>query len=310
MKAWMNKKGFSDFILAHCLLAVLLWLVQRPGAREVEESLSFTVAILLMEAACLLKLLLAKRRGKSLRVPSDIMLCIWGFLLLWEVAATQRNMLHPVLFPTPENVFHVFPSQYEVLLQNVASSLELLVVGVAAGLGIGTLLGVIVGWIPGLADVFYPIANVLTPIPPIVYAPYIIILMPSFRSASAVIIILGIFFPTFLRMILRMRSLEPAILDSARVLNVNTFTMITQIVLPYILPEVISGLRITVTTSVTLLIFAEMMGATSGMGYYIVNYNTFANYTNVVAGFIVVGVVVTILEWFVSLIQKYTIKWK
>lgn len=306
----MRKLCKPTFFLAHLLLLLLVILIGLPGKRPVENTYAFYGGVIVIEVFYLCKLLLAAKRKKSLKAPSDIMLMVWGFLILWETVTTKLNLMQPVLFPVPENVFYVFPSQYKMLFENVWSSMELLLIGIGVGLGVGVSLGIFIGWIPRLSDIFYPIANVITPIPPVVYAPYIIILMPSFRSASLVIVILGIFFPTFLRMVLRMKSIEPAILDSARVLQVSNFTMITQILFPYVLPEVISGLRITVTTSVTLLIFAEMMGATSGMGYYIVNFNTFANYTNVVAGFIVVGIVVTILEWLVTIIQKYAIKWK
>jgi NitT/TauT family transport system permease protein len=56
--------------------------------------------------------------------------------------------------------------------------------------------------------------------------------------------------------------------------------------------------------------FAEMMGATSGLGYYIVNYNTYGNYTNVIACIIVIGIIVTILNWLTTLMQKKLIKWQ
>jgi NitT/TauT family transport system permease protein len=59
-----------------------------------------------------------------------------------------------------------------------------------------------------------------------------------------------------------------------------------------------------------LLTFAEMMGATSGMGYYIVNYNTYGNYTKVVAGIIVVGIVVTVFNKCIDVLQKKLIVWE
>ncbi len=59
-----------------------------------------------------------------------------------------------------------------------------------------------------------------------------------------------------------------------------------------------------------LLMFAEMMGATRGLGYYIVNYNTYGNYTNVVAGIIMIGIIVTILNRFTSVLQKQVVRWK
>ncbi len=58
------------------------------------------------------------------------------------------------------------------------------------------------------------------------------------------------------------------------------------------------------------LTFAEMMGSTRGMGFYIINYTHYANYTNVAAGIIVVGLVVTLLSKLITFIQKRLSVWK
>ena len=76
------------------------------------------------------------------------------------------------------------------------------------------------------------------------------------------------------------------------------------------IPVVIGGLRVSLSTSFMILVIAEMMGATSGLGYFIKNYADFANYTNVIAGIILAGVVVTILNGVITLIQKKFVKWK
>ena len=52
-----------------------------------------------------------------------------------------------------------------------------------------------------------------------------------------------------------------------------------------------------------------MYGASSGLGYFVINYTNYGNYTNVVAGIIMVGVVVTILDCLVSLLIGKTVKW-
>lgn len=157
---------------------------------------------------------------------------------------------------------------------------------------------------------FYPIANVLAPIPSVVFAPYVIALMPSFRSASVVVIILGIFWPTFLKTIISVESIDKNIIDSARSLELKSFSMIFEILLPYSIPGIVKGLRVTMTTAVMMLTFAEMMGSTVGMGYYIVNYNTYGNYTKVIAGIMVVAFVVTLLAALVTWIQKKVIRWQ
>lgn len=196
------------------------------------------------------------------------------------------------------------------MLEGVFSSMELLIVGFAVSLTAGVGLGLFIGWIPRLSNMFYPIVKVLTPIPSVVYTPYIIAIMPTFRSASAMVIILGLFFPTLMQMIHRVHTIDPQIVNSARAMNVGTRDMVLRVFLPYMIPGVIGGLRVSLSTSFMILVIAEMMGATSGLGYFIKNYADFANYTNVIAGIILVGVVVTILNGVITLIQKKFVKWK
>ncbi len=235
---------------------------------------------------------------------------LWTAFLFWEVLTTKLNRMHPVLFPSPEAVFEVFATQWPALLQNVASSLELLFFGALTALAAGVLLGLLVGWVEGLRDVFTPIAQVLAPIPSVVFAPYLVAIMPSFRSASAMVIFLGLFWPTFLNTILRVASLDRRILDSARMLELGSFSMVGNILLPFMIPGVVSGLRVQLTSSIMMLTFAEMLGAKSGMGYYIINYTNFANYTNVLAGIIIVGLVVTALNGLIAFIEKHVVTWR
>ena len=124
------------------------------------------------------------------------------------------------------------------------------------------------------------------------------------------VIILGVFWPNFLGTINRVNSIEARILDSARMLNLSNTAMITQVLLPYVLPGVVAGLKVSVTTSLLMLNFAELMGATHGMGYYVQNSITYANYTHAVAGICCIGIVVTVLNQLVNLIQKKAIIWK
>ncbi|MBQ9061961.1 MAG: ABC transporter permease subunit, partial [Eubacterium sp.] len=126
---------------------------------------------------------------------------------------------------------------------------------------------------------------------------------------SALVVVLGVFWPQFLGTINRIGSIEPEILDSARMLNLSTPTMLFKILLPDLIPGILTGLKVTMTTSVLMLNFAELMGATHGMGYYIQNSITYANYAHAVAGIIVIGVVVTILNRIVGFIQTTLIRW-
>lgn len=307
MKKKKLKKMPVTAFTAQILWVSLVALILLPGLKPVKSPYPMLCAVVLMEAAYILKCV---SKPEKRTAASDLMNIIWIFLIAWEIAVTKKNLMHPVLVPAPENVFYVFYEQPLILVKGVYDSMKLLLVGVIVGLAAGVVTGLICGWVKRLRSLFYPVANVLAPIPSIVFAPYIVALMPTFRSASAVVIILGIFWPTFLNMMIRVDSIDRQILDSARVLNLSQMAMVFQVLLPYAFPGIINSLKVTVTTAVMMLTFAEMMGATSGMGYYIVNYNTYANYTNVVAGIIVVGIVVTILNKIVGMIQKKVIQWQ
>ena len=156
---------------------------------------------------------------------------------------------------------------------------------------------------------FYPIANVFAPIPSVVFTPFLVILMPSYRLAAVMVILLGVFWPQFLSMILRVGSLPPAIIDNTRVLKVSNLTMITKIIMPYILPDILKGLRISLTTGFLMLMYAESFGAKSGIGYWISNANLFANYANIYAGIIACGITVTVLNYGSAWLQKRFTKW-
>ena len=302
----MRKLNYS-VLTCHVLLVALLVTILLPGAKDVESPAALLAGIGLIEGYYLYRLYRYPEKRSS---ASDILTILWALFLVWEIAVTKLNLCHPVLVPALENIFDVFRTDWVEILWGVLNSLELLLIGVIVGLVLGTLLGLICGWNQRLKEVFFPIANVLAPIPSIVFAPYVIAIMPTFRSASVVVILLGIFWPTFLKTILSVESVDRNIIDSARTLELSGASMIFQVLLPYSWPGIIGGLKVTMTTAVMMLTFAEMMGSTVGMGYYIVNYNTYGNYTKVIAGIIVEALVVTLLSALVTFIQKRAVKWQ
>ena len=270
---------------------------------------SLLIAICVMEGLYLFATWRAKCRGGSQTAPFDMILLVWIFLIIWELVTSVFHIAHPVLIPAPENVFNTFREHWNTLLLNVWYSLRLLIAGFCIGLTLAVILGLFAGWYPRLRAFAYPIANVMAPIPAIVISPYLVSLMPSFRSASILVIVLGVFWPTFLNMINRVVGIEPQILDSARMLKPSNATMIWRILLPYLFPGVIAGIKVSMTTSLLMLNFAELMGATHGMGYYVQNSITYANYAHAIAGIIVIGIVVTILNALITRLQKKLIRW-
>lgn len=294
-----------SFVVATLLFVATIVVIAIPGKGLVKTSVPFYVAVAVIEALFLWRYI----AGGCKRSTANIVSVVWVLLIGWEVFATDLKVMHPVLIPLPENVFAVFSKIPEELLRNVVSSLTLLGQGFITSLVAATIIGLFVGWLPKVREMVFPIAKVLAPIPAIVFTPYLVLLLHSFRAAAVMVIFLGIFWPTLMNTILRVESLDKRILDSAKMMGLSTPTMIFRVLLPYLYPTIATGLKVQLPAAMLMLVMAEMYGASSGLGYFVINYTNYGNYTNVVAGIIMVGIVVTILDGLVGVLIKKTVKW-
>lgn len=301
-----RRRRIVPLLIASLLFVFVLVAIAVPGKVHPKTSAPFIVACFVIEALFVWRYAVNGHRSSTCYVIS----VVWVVFILWEVFSTDLRMLHPVLIPTPEAVFAVFPDRWPELVGNVGSSLLLLLEGFVTSLVSATIIGLFVGWMPKVRSTVYPIAHVLAPVPAIVFAPYLVMLLPSFKVAAATVIFLGIFWPTLMNTILRVESIDKRILDSARMLGLSTPAMIFRVLLPYLYPTIVTGLKTQLPAAMLMLVMAEMYGATSGLGYFVINYTNYANYANVVAGIIVVGIVVTVLDSLVDLLIRKTVVWK
>jgi len=315
-----KERYYAVHVLFLALIA-LIFLSARRGTQELSglftanpggSSASGSSPWMFMAVALLLEITCIRRiqTSREPRAAADIGAILFFILIVWEFFATTLGVTHPILCPPPEAVFDVFRTRWALMLRGIGSSMQLLGIGFAVALPLSVITGALAGWCGRFRGITVPIARVLAPVPAIIYAPYIIAIMPTFRSSAAMVVLLGIFWPAFLQTVERVRAMDQAMLESAKMLSLSNREMVFQILVPWLLPGVVSGLRVTLSTSFMLLILAEMMGATSGLGYFIKNFADYANYTNVLAGIILVGIVVNILNMIPTLLEKYVIRWK
>lgn len=307
----MKKLCNFGFILSHVLLAVLVSIILFvPKKIPALNPGPLLVGVAIIELLFLISVFGKLRRKASLKGCADIIIIVWLIFIAWEIASSVFASLNPVLFPTPENTFQVFVDYRKALVRHVTFSLRLLAISLFIGVVLAVVLGVVCAWIPRLRGFTYPIANVMAPIPPVVFAPYLIILMSNLRAASMMIVILGVFWPTFMNTFQNVQGIDKRTIDSARMLNLNDGEMIFNILLPAVMPAVLNRFKVTLTTSLLMLNFAEMMGANSGLGYFIINSTSYSNYEQTIAGIICSGVMVTILNKLTTFAQKHALKWK
>ncbi|MDR0730886.1 MAG: ABC transporter permease subunit [Treponema sp.] len=289
-------------ILPHLAFLALAASILSPSLIPIENKWVFLGVVALIETA-----LIVYRKSKS---ANDIVFAVFCFLLVWEFMSTKTKSTNTMLVPVPEKVFAVLQADWLKILKGIFSSLGLLFTAMSIALFLAISLGMVVGWFDRLRKSVLPVAKVISPIPPIVYTPYAVALLPSFRIASIFVIFNSMFWPVFINMIISVSTVDRRIMDSAKTLNTRSVAMFLNILFPYCLPRIITGMNVTLSTSFMVLTAAELIGATSGLGWYVKYNSDFANYTKVVAGIIVIGVVVTALNKLLLALEKVLIKWK
>lgn len=265
--------------------------------------------LVLIEAFYLINLKIKKDKEK-VEAIGDVTALVFGLIFFWELLTSKLDLLDKLLFPTPGVVIGLFISDLPVLIEGLISSLELLLLGYTLALVIAIPLALVIGWRKRLYRAINPLTKVLGPIPPIVYIPYAIGVLPTFKTASIFIIFVGAFWPIFINTLNGVFNVEKRIVDSAKVLNVQERTMLFEIILPGTLPAIISGATIGLVMSFILLTAAEMIGATSGLGWYVKYFSDFADYPRVIVGIIFIGMVVTGVTAIFGRIERYLLQWK
>lgn len=305
------KELFSpSFVLSQVLFATLYVVTFIPGKLQTKSPVAFCVAVAIIDVLFIAVQLYNMRKGTLNRHAGEVMCFLWLLLIVWLVVTSKLKLLNPVVFPAPENVFAVYPANWEEMLIDAGYSILILFVGFMTGTIAGVVLGLFVGWYPRLKNFFFPIARVLAPIPPMVYAPYVVILLPAFELTSVTLVALAIFLVVFLSTIVSVSQVNENIIDSARTLGIKGPKMVMRILLMCALPSYVNSLKVNVIIAFMMLVFAESVGSNFGMGHWINLYTHYGDYAKVFAGIFQMAAVVLVVNVLVEKIQQHAIRWK
>lgn len=292
------------FILT--LLSFLLPSHYAEGRSEgLKSPLVFVILLFFIEFYFIFQL----SKLKNTRAVLDIATFVFALFFIWELLVTRLDVYPIIFIPSPENVFAVFIDDRVKMFLGLVNSLFLLLIGISTSLVFGVILGTFVGWNQRLTKAIYPIAKAISTVPSLVYTPYVILIMPTFRSASIFVIFLSGFWSTFMGSINNTAFVEKRVINSAKVLSLSTTTILFKIIIPFNLPRIINNLPIKISAAIMTLTAAEMLGTDNGIGYYIRNALNFGNYTKAIAGIFFMGFLVAGLNAAVSIIKKHLIKW-
>ncbi|OGR47762.1 MAG: hypothetical protein A2021_09755 [Elusimicrobia bacterium GWF2_52_66] len=212
-------------------------------------------------------------------------------IVSWQ-AASMLGWLNPYLLPPPSKVLYAFSDEAAggMLFVHLAASLKRVLSGLSLAFIAAVPLGVLAASSAAIRAYLLPVLEMLRPIPPIAWIPLAILWFGIKGSgASAFITFIAAFFPLFLHTFSGVRHIEEIHLNAARTLGAGRKMLLLDVALPSALPFIVTGLRVSLGFAWMSVIAAELMAATSGLGYMIEMNRSMMNIPNVMCGMITIG---------------------
>lgn len=216
-------------------------------------------------------------------------------IALWHLATAELEWVNPLSLPSPGSVADQLVSLSDTpylghtLWGHTLASVRVMFTGwLLAGL-VGLPLGVGMAWSSRIRDLVYPTFQLLRSISPIAWIPLAIVWLGIADSARTFIVFVAAVVPWVVSSMDAVRGVDPLLINAARTLGAGRRTM-TDVVLPAALPTFLAGARIALGNAWTALIAAELLAATSGLGFVALNSSRALDTPTLVAAMAVIGV--------------------
>jgi ABC-type nitrate/sulfonate/bicarbonate transport system permease component len=156
---------------------------------------------------------------------------------------------------------------------------------------------------------FDPIVSVGFPMPKIAFLPVVILWLGVYDVSKITIIVIDAIFPVIAATVIAIQGVERELIWSARNMGANNRELLTQIVLPAALPQIMTGLQVALPLSLIVAVVAEMLMGGYGLGGAMMTASRFANSTGVFAGIVEIAVVGYCLVKAMTLIRRRLLIW-
>lgn len=243
------------------------------------------------------------------KLPWEPALLFLAIIGVWQAVTTMTPVGANPLYPTPVKTIEALHASLPELWKGTVSSFLILVPGYLLAVSSGILSGLVVGDSDRLSRTFFPFARVVAPVPPTVYVPYAIAILPTFRLSAMFVIFLGAFWPVFLNTAAGVHAIDARYRDNARILGLSRGEYLARVAFPAALPHIFSGMAVGLALSFIMLTVAELFGANAGLGRFVQYYADFADYPKMAAGILYTGAVTWASMALLETIRKRALFW-
>ncbi len=229
-----------------------------------------------------------------------ILFCLWQFV-------TSRELVSPFLLPGPAQVFDTFIEvlQSGELASNIAVSLRRLFTGFGISCGITFFLVLLAVMLPALRLYFQGVLTVLRHTPPLSLIPLLILWLGIGEAPKITVIVLATLFPVLLNTEHGIFCCDKKLIEVGEIFGFSKRKIFFKIMLPSALPEILLGLCLGIGYAWRAIISAELIAATSGIGYMILDARAMARTDKVIVGVLVIAILGVTTDFLTQKIVKF-----
>ncbi|RDE32580.1 ABC transporter permease [Parageobacillus thermoglucosidasius] len=227
-------------------------------------------------------------------------------IALWQTVIMIGNY-EEALFPSPLKVgkgIWLLITNGTLLVHLKVSFIRFLI-GYLSAVITAVILGLMLGRLAKLWNIIDPIVQILRPISPIAWSPFIVLWFGIGDIPAIVIIFIAAFFPVLLSTVSAVKKVDHTYLKVAENFEIKQPHLMTKIIFPAAFPFIANGLHIAIGTAWIFLVAGEMVGAQSGLGYLIVDARNSLRLDLVLAGIIFIGILGLILDKAIQLFERW-----
>lgn len=243
------------------------------------------------------------------RWPGFVLIAV--LLAAWEYASAMR-LIDPVSMPRVSLIAAAWLKTIDggPLLQAVLPTLGRIFAGFALAAAIAVPLGLLMGSIPMVYRLLEPATELIRPIPSSAYIPVAILFLGIDNEMKVFVIVVACLFPILLNTYGGVRGIDPVLIDTGRTFGLSRAKALWQIVLPAALPNILTGMRISLGIALIVAVVAEMIAGNSGIGYFILDMQRIFRVPEMFAGIFTLGVLGFAINFIFLKIEGRLLHWR
>jgi taurine transport system permease protein len=263
----------------------------------------------------------ATKPGETYGVPGQgdtlwlSILSILGIIFIWWLF-TFMGWVKPLFLPSPVAVLNKFIQVWNEGFTNTPF-LEHVGISAARVFGafllaclIGIPLGIAMGMNPIVRGIFDPPIEFYRPIPPLAYLPLMIIWFGIGETSKVLLIYLSVFAPVVLGARSGVKSAAIEQIHAAYSFGATRWQVMRYVILPSAMPEILTAMRVGIGFGWTTLVAAEMVAATSGLGYMVLSASQFLQTSVVIMGIFVIATIAFAFDLLMRFLERRLVPWK